>query len=855
MKEGVEERGEAGMAAEEEGNGMGKARGTKAKGVKARGTKAKGVKARGTKAKGVKARGTKAKGVKVRGAKAKGVKARGTKARSIKAGGITEVRASRLRDELKGRLSRRLVPNVHLGTILPKEAEWAESGTKMDWKCVACGTVDLMVKGSKCATMVDTGVEMNIIREVDAIRFGLDIDRSDCGILHGASCKAMFCGTTSNVLVEVGKVKARSCFFIMPDVDHGILLGRSFLSRTETVMFNKHDGTLILLLCDPACGNYEITTCRNTGPRSIRNRPNLGSFTIEESEGERRRLWAEPEAGEGVEAFSLSLSDVGKAMDLVAAHEMADPDAIQALREQVLECPEAGRLELVYLLPGSGGNPASAQTQSEGEAVENTPPVDGFLDQEEDVRLHINKWSPRVPNCVGYPIWQAPSGYERRTELVLKPFKEEDPGGGKDVQWMMELALTSSHSLVEDMRTIEEGHGQVERHEDLMGGMYLLVNTLLQESLDQSGLLNPRGNVDEIPESQDDEFEEGGIKEAFRAEEYGGIYLELGLLLSCEMRLRDASDRAQRMLQRYLVRDGHLFVRREVGNPRRVVCGRNRQIDAVATLHDGIAGRHRGVQATYAKISELYYWDGMMDMVEKFCRSCVPCQERSRLRQGEPLHPRLERELGAVVHLNLLFMPLGDQGYNYIFDARDNVSGFVDGRVIRTKTGSVLVSCIEEYYLHYPFVREFVMDRGSEFTCQEVQELLSRSDFTKTATPRGGKGTRPPQRPLGASEGYERHGPHHRESTPVYNDGDIELFLDSFWEHARRMGRTVAQAIERLRGAGRFKEPITRIRREATTRQEVEMRMEELRSSSVGPDGRPIRLEIGNASDFIPAFE
>ncbi|GBG90481.1 hypothetical protein CBR_g50827 [Chara braunii] len=493
--------------------------------------------------------------------------------------------------------------------------------------------------------------------------------------------------------------------------------------------------------------------------------------------------------------------------------------------------------------------------KQEGEAVENMPPVAGFLDQEEDVRLHINKWSPRVPSCVGYPIWQAPSGYERRAELVLKPFEEEDPWGGKGVQWMMELALASSHSLVEDMRTIEEGPGQVELLEDLMRGMYLLVNMLLQESLDQSGSLNPAGNVDEVPESQDDEFEEGEIKEAFRAEEYDGIYLELGLLLSCERRLRDASDRAQRIMQRYLVRDDHLFVRREVGNPRRVVCGSNRQIDVIAALHDGIAGGHRGVQATYAKISELYYWDGMMDMIGKFCRSCVPYQERSRLRQGEPLHPRLEREEGAVVHLDLLFMPLGDQGYNYIFDARDNLSGFVDGRVIRTKTGPALVSCIEEYHLRYPFVREFVMVRGFEFTCQDVQELLSRSDFTKTAMPRGGKGTRPPRRPLGASGGYERHGPRHRESTPEYDGDDIELFLDSFWEHARRMGWTVAQGIERLRGVGRFEEPVARIRREATTRSEVEMRMQELRPSPMGPDGRPIRLEIGNASDFIPAFE
>ncbi|GBG87720.1 hypothetical protein CBR_g45874 [Chara braunii] len=958
--------------------------------------------------------------------------------------------APRLRDELKGRLSRRLVPNVHLGTILPKEAEWAESGTKMDWNCVACGTVDLVVKGSKCAAMVDTGAEMKIIREADAIRFGLDIDRSDCGILHRASCKAVFCRIASNVLIDVGKVKARACFFIMPDVDHGILLGRSFLSRTETVIFNKHDGTLVLLLCDPVCGNYEVITCRNTGPRSIRNRPNPGSFTIEESEGNegkliigepdfllpqermmmvelmKRRhrayafsdeehgrmnvdkipmirihtmphepwnmrgtrypntdeekkvvdyldgkiythvadyssgLYASPwfcfikpngtlrwvqdlqrlnavtvrdagglpnadalsescagrpiislidlysgydqfpvyppdrpvtamhtprglihmnvapqgphitqpyiydlevkgttvkesdEVSPGVRRFVWKhIQDLEKVLGLLEEHNLtasrvksrhfmreatilgfvcsekgrrpdvkktdkitewpvsfrsiadvrsflgtcgfwrafvknfgakteylrklvrqdqewvwaqeqeevvarmkeefregglvlgaSDYDATEtrpfivetdvgptALRGVLIQADMEGkerplRFEsrtlctternfslfkretlaflhclrifrnyifgmrfilrvdptalayslrnyipsdpavtrwLTYIwmfnfelerIPGSKNRADGLSRinwdKQEGEVVENTPPVDGFLDQEEDVRLHINKWSPRVPSCVGYPIWQAPNGYERRAELVLKPFEEEDPWGSKDVQWMMELALASSHSLVEDVRMIEEGSGQVQRHEELMGGMHLVVNTLLQEGLDQSGSLNPAGNVDEVPESQDDEFEEGEIKETFRAEEYDRIYLELGLLLSCEMRLRDASDRAQRMLQRYLVRDGYLFVRREVGNPRRVVCGRNRQIEVVAALHDGIAGGHRGVQATYAKISELYYWDGMMDMVGKFCRSCgIPRDEWARTL---PLWTRkAKRALGTQV--------------------------------------------------------------------------------------------------------------------------------------------------------------------------------------------------------------
>ncbi|GBG61381.1 hypothetical protein CBR_g20412 [Chara braunii] len=939
--------------------------------------------------------------------------------------------APRLRDELKGRLLWRLVPNVHLGMILPKEAVWAKSGTKMDWKCVACGTVDLVVKGSKCATIVDTEAEMNIIREANAIRFGLDIDHSDCGILHGASCKAIFCGTASNVLIEVGKGAAQAGFpkavqdekcrpvpvlvtedeeayyererglirrmresalagscrinegnegrliigepdFLLPqertlmvelmkrrhrayafsdeerdrlDVDkipmihiHTVPLepwnmrgARYPNPDKEKKVVDYLDGKICTHVADYSSGPYashwfsfikpngtlrwvqdlqrlNVVTVRDAGglpnadalsesyagrpiislidlysgydqfsvyppdrhvtamhtPRGLiymnvapqgwtnavamvqraMNRamqsvsphitqPYIDDLAVkglavkesdEVSPGVRRFVWKHIQDLEKVlsllEKHNLTASraksrhcmrettilgfvcsEKGRRPDLkktdkitgwsVPFHSITDvrsflgtcgfwrafvknfaaktehlrklvrqdqewvwgeeqEEVVARMKEEfrkgglVLGAPhydatetrpfivetdagptalggvliQAGmegkerplrfenrtlctternysqfkretlvvlhclrifrnyifdRRWLTYIwmfnfelerIPGSKNRADGLSRinwdKQEGEAVENTPLFDGFVDQEEDVRLHINKWSPRVPSCVGYPIWQAPNGYERRAKLVPKPFEEEDPWGGKGVQWMMELALASSHSLVEDVRTIEEGPGQVERHENLMGGMYLLVNTLLQESLDQSGSLNPAGKVNEVPESQDDEFEEGGIKEAFRAEEYDGIYLELGLLVS---------------------------------------------------------------------------------------------------------------------------------------------------------------------------------------------------DFTKTAMPRGGKGTRPPQRSLGASGGYERNGSRHRDSTPKYDGGNIELFLDSFWEHARRMGWTVTQGIERLRGVGRFEEPVARIRREATTRSEVELRMHELRPSPVGPDGRPIRLEIGNASDFIPAFE
>ncbi|GBG85702.1 hypothetical protein CBR_g40431 [Chara braunii] len=211
---------------------------------------------------------------------------------------------------------------------------------------------------------MDTGTEMNIIRERDALMLGMKIDRADHGVLHGANCKAVFCDIPSNVIIEIGKVRARTCFFVMPDVDHPILLGRSSMCRTKTLIFNKHDGTMILLFSDPACGNYEVVTCRNTGPGSERNRPNPGSFTYVESKNDRRRLAEESEEEGGAEMLSLSLIDISKAMEIVATHEMADPEAIKALREHVLECPQAGEVELIYRLPGGRKGSAMAQAQT-----------------------------------------------------------------------------------------------------------------------------------------------------------------------------------------------------------------------------------------------------------------------------------------------------------------------------------------------------------------------------------------------------------------------------------------------------------------------------------------------------------
>ncbi|GBG44804.1 hypothetical protein CBR_g78272, partial [Chara braunii] len=184
--------------------------------------------------------------------------------------------------------------------------------------------------------------------------------------------------------------------------------------------------------------------------------------------------------------------------------------------------------------------------------------------------------------------------------LVLKPYVDEDPWGLPDVQWMMDLALADKHQLGEDQITMEDGARQVEDHERSVGGVYLLANALLQEEVARNVGQDQERGENVIYEGEDDDFEEGEIKEVFRAEEYDGVYLELGMFFSCEMRERDASEKVLKMRPSFLVRDGHLFMKSKGRNPRRVVCGIARQIDVMAALHDGTAGGHRSTDTTHA---------------------------------------------------------------------------------------------------------------------------------------------------------------------------------------------------------------------------------------------------------------
>ncbi|GBG63240.1 hypothetical protein CBR_g37326 [Chara braunii] len=222
--------------------------------------------------------------------------------------------------------------------------------------------------------------------------------------------------------------------------------------------------------------------------------------------------------------------------------------------------------------------------------------------------------------------------------------------------------------------------------------------------------------------NQMQEGKDGGQEgeEFFYVQSYGGFFREIRLLLVGNKQPTEVSIKAREKAERYVLRGGHLFRREEGAVPRRVVCGRSRQVDVIQAMHDGLAGGHRSSKGTLAKITPLYYWLGMAGMIAIYCQTCLICQERSSMRVFEPLRPTRVLGPGHLVHLDLAVMPVSTDGYRYILDARDNLSGFVEAVALKKKIGRSVADWIEDLYLRHPFVRRFIADNGTDFVNQEV---------------------------------------------------------------------------------------------------------------------------------------
>lgn len=164
---------------------------------------------------------------------------------------------------------------------------------------------------------------------------------------------------------------------------------------------------------------------------------------------------------------------------------------------------------------------------------------------------------------------------------------------------------------------------------------------------------------------------------------------------------------------RHLVYHQHLFRKASKNVPlRRVVDSTEDRTRILHAMHD--ESGHRGTEATYRKIADRYWWDGLYLDIKKYCTSCSPCQRRRPNRQEEPLRSTFTATLWRRVNLDVVHMTPA-HGKKYLVLARCDLSGYLEIAALAKATFRNILKFIKTDILcrHGMFER-LVVDGGPE---------------------------------------------------------------------------------------------------------------------------------------------
>ncbi|KAL3684474.1 hypothetical protein R1sor_002496 [Riccia sorocarpa] len=213
---------------------------------------------------------------------------------------------------------------------------------------------------------------------------------------------------------------------------------------------------------------------------------------------------------------------------------------------------------------------------------------------------------------------------------------------------------------------------------------------------------------------------------------YSGRLSDIGFYLSSLEKREDWSDAEFKKIRQkaygFLLREEYLWKRpkRRDGEFLRVVDDEDTKLELLRECHEALWTGHRGVWATYMKLKERYWWKGMYSDVDKFVGSCLHCQFYSKVRHRDGLIPTFPPSIHFRWVLDLVKMPPGLWGMRYLVLAREDLSNFVEGRALRTKSvEGICRFVLEDIVCRYGSVGSLRADRG-DLNAEEARTFFRR---------------------------------------------------------------------------------------------------------------------------------
>lgn len=166
-------------------------------------------------------------------------------------------------------------------------------------------------------------------------------------------------------------------------------------------------------------------------------------------------------------------------------------------------------------------------------------------------------------------------------------------------------------------------------------------------------------------------------------------------------------------VRKYFIYKGFLW-RRTKDLPRRVILDKKAQEELIREAHD--ESGHRGRNPTYWKLASFYFWPNMLAEVALHCRTCRACQLRSSYHPKVMINPTWVQTILRKFNLDLVDMGIKSKGYSYIVDIRDDLTGWLEARMLTTKTSEKVADFIwQDIICRFGCIPQITTDNGTEF--------------------------------------------------------------------------------------------------------------------------------------------
>jgi hypothetical protein len=145
-------------------------------------------------------------------------------------------------------------------------------------------------------------------------------------------------------------------------------------------------------------------------------------------------------------------------------------------------------------------------------------------------------------------------------------------------------------------------------------------------------------------------------------------------------------------------------------------------------MHDQPTAGHLGIETTYNKIKDKYYWNQMYDDIKEYIRTCNTCQRFGKPERNEPLHSIEVIQPFERIGIDIVGpLPETRNKNKYMVVAIEYLTKWVEVRALDKATAENVANFVfEEIICRYGAPKIILTDQGSHFKNKMIKELCDK---------------------------------------------------------------------------------------------------------------------------------